>query len=73
MIEDICGDLNDLLNNEIIIAEERSNKQVHKTDSYSEYIWTFYELATIKGSVTLRWYGESNGYYALDVDLRRIN
>ena len=63
-IEDITGDLNGLIGNPILQAECVSNES-HTEENY--YKCTFYKLATIKEYVTLRWLGESNGYYACDV------
>ena len=34
-------------------------------------MWTFYTIRTNKVTITLRWCGESNGYYSVDVDTLR--
>lgn len=64
-IEDVAGDLNDLLDSEVMVAEERTNEG--ETDWGSE-TWTFYTIRTQKASVDIRWHGESNGYYSESVD-----
>lgn len=73
-IEDICGDISDLLNSPILLAEEVSNNPTpDKLDEYDEsYTWTFYKFSTMKGSVTIRWYGTSNGYYSEYVSFIQI-
>jgi hypothetical protein len=70
-IEDICGDLSDLVGEAIVQAEIISNAGTPKYDADS-YTWTFYKFATIKGSVTVRWLGTSNGYYSESVSLMRM-
>lgn len=99
-VEEIHGDLEDLVGVPIWIAEEVSSTAVtdealiaerkakyeeakaewearYPGDEFHHYgpspetdwqkdseTWTFYKVSTIKGSVTIRWYGSSNGYYS---------
>ncbi len=77
-IEDICGDLEDLIGGPLLEAEEVSNESCVNPDGVPEkeyqdsFTWTFYKLGTRKGSVTVRWYGESNGYYSESVSFIKV-
>lgn len=67
-IEDIIGDLDDLVGTPILMAEEVTNKgDIENNNGGGSYTWTFYKLATSKGYVTIRWYGESTGFYSESV------
>lgn len=82
-LEEVIGDLDDLIGSPIIKASEDTNsfRSGDKKDvtmpnldkgNSSSYTWTFYNISTIKGTVTLRWYGGSNGYYSEAVDFVKI-
>lgn len=76
-IEDVAGDVEDIIGSPILLAEEVSSdewpegleKPKYKPDSFT---WTFYKLSTIKGSITIRWYGSSNGYYSESVTFKEV-
>lgn len=71
-IEDICGELEYLLDSPILMAEEVKGESGMDEEELEHYTWTFYKFATRKGYVTLRWLGTSNGYYGEEVSLMRI-
>lgn len=67
-IEDIAGDLEDLKNSPITMFETTS--KYGTVESWGDTAtWTFYKIATVKGYVTIRWFGTSNGYYSEEVNL----
>lgn len=78
LVESIEGNLDDLVGSPLTMAEETVSDNHHggkRPDGYSEpewgeesVTWTFYRFATVKGYVTIRWVGESNGYYSESVD-----
>ena len=83
-LEDVIGNVEDLLSSPLTMAEDVSNENKgpldllegkEKEDAvywHDSYTYTFYKFATIKGYVTLRWLGESNGYYSEEVNFKEL-
>lgn len=68
-IEDIVGDLSNLVGAPLLVAEERTNKTDPPAWRNVSYTWTYYTFRTIKGTVDVRWFGMSNGYYSESVEV----
>lgn len=75
-VEDVIGDVDDLRDADVIEArcetsqdEDPADRTRDKDERYRDsFTWTFYIIQTNKGAVTIRWLGESNGYYGERVD-----
>jgi hypothetical protein len=68
-VEDITGDLEDLIGLPLLMVEESTSPDEEALESGT---WTFYKFATVKGYVTLRWLGRSNGYYSEGVSFEEL-
>jgi hypothetical protein len=68
-IEDIVGDLQDLVGERIDLANESFNSGNDDDGWGGSHTWSFYNIATIKGYVTIRFFGSSNGYYSESASL----
>lgn len=76
-IDDICDDLQDLINEKLTDAEsvtkdincrnELSSLRRHIWDD--SFTWTFYSFGTEWNNIVIRWVGSSNGCYSEEVDL----
>jgi hypothetical protein len=68
---DVVGDISDLLDSPITLAESITKKvSPEEVSEYGE--WTFYRLGTLRGIVTLRWLGETNSCYSLEVNVFEV-
>lgn len=62
-VNQVDGDVSDLIGTPLVMAEE-ATESGEGGDHGESWTWTFYKFATVKGYVTVRWLGSSNGYYS---------
>ena len=70
---DVIGDVDNILNEEIIFAEEDggANDPDWYGDNYNEsHTWTKFVLGTKNANVEFWFLGESNGYYSESVSIK---
>lgn len=72
-VAEVIGDVVDLMGYPVVEAEESSNNDSFPRAGYDSWTWTFYKIGTTKGFVTIRWLGESNGYYSEDVSFHKVS
>lgn len=77
-IVQITGDLDDLVDTPILVAEERVSDDQSLPPPENQYVddsytWTFYTFRTIKGTVDVQWFGESNGHYSEKVNIEEVS
>ena len=68
-VEDVVGDFSWLIGEKIVDAYETSG---FNEVEYGQEQWTFYTISTFLDSVTIRWLGDSNGYYSTAVYFEEV-
>lgn len=70
---DVIGDVDNILNEEIIFAEEDggANDPDWYSDNYNDsHTWTKFVLGTKNANVEFWFLGESNGYYSESISIK---
>ena len=70
-IESVDGSVEHLIGQKVLLAEEVVGPGGKKDRDHcvESFLWTYYTIATGLGTVVIRWYGISNGYYSESVDV----
>lgn len=76
-VYDVSGNLQSLVGEEITFVIEDESKEwpnnVPTPDYVDSFTWTTHIFKTAKNIVTVRWLGESNGYYSESVYFGRTH
>jgi len=71
------GTLDALVGQKILSAYVETNEDLPAPDGDTWVddcqMWTFYTIRTMFHTLTLRWFGSSNGYYSVDVNFMDVN
>lgn len=76
-LHDVDGDLQDLVGHVVSRAEMVSSESEMNDENWREapsryaesWTWTFVKIQNMGASLTMRWFGESNGYYSEGVNI----
>lgn len=56
----------------LVVDAFEDSRQATGDEASESGTWTFYRIVTDKGTLVLRWLGESNGYYSESVEFEHI-
>jgi hypothetical protein len=76
-IAEVIGDPSDAIGLVVDAREETSEADpagyVNNDDWRESFTWTFFVLQTERGALTIRWLGQSNGWYSERAEFQRID
>ena len=70
LVEDVDGDVADLVGH--LCDGEIASREAAQGECCESGTWTFYKFKSPNGYVTIRWLGQSNGYYSESVDVEEV-
>lgn len=69
-LQEVVGDSSDLVG--LVVDAREESRNATPDEAPESGTWTFYIIQTDRGCVTLRWLGESNGWYSEEVEFEEM-